>query len=40
MCVLSGCDYLQSLKGIGSKRAKKAVELAENKYILIGFLII
>ena len=31
MCVLSGCDYLKSLKGIGIKRAKKVVEIAEDK---------
>ena len=33
MCVLSGCDYLKSLKGIGIKMAKKVVETAEDKKI-------
>jgi 5'-3' exonuclease len=33
MCVLSGCDYLKSLKGIGIKRAKKVVEQAEDNNI-------
>ena len=38
-CVLSGCDYVKSLKGIGIKKAKKVVEQAEdiNK---IGYLTI
>ena len=33
MCVLSGCDYLKSLKGIGIKKAKKVVEQAEDNNI-------
>ena len=33
MCVLSGCDYLKSLKGIGIKRAKKVVEQAKDNNI-------
>ena len=26
MCILSGCDYLESIKGIGFKRAHKLIE--------------
>ena len=33
MCVLSGCDYLKSLKGIGIKKAKKVVEQTEDNNI-------
>ena len=33
MCVLSGCDYLKSLKGIGIKKAMKVVEEAEDNNI-------
>ena len=33
MCVLSGCDYLKSLKGIGIKKVKKVVEQAGDNNI-------
>ncbi len=29
MCVLSGCDYLKSIPGIGIQRAKKAIDQKE-----------
>ena len=31
MCILSGCDYASSVKGIGLQRAKKIVQLAGDK---------
>ena len=31
MCILSGCDYASSVKGIGLQRAKNIVELAGDK---------
>ena len=31
MCILSGCDYVSSLRGIGLKRAKQVVEIAGGK---------
>jgi len=31
MCILSGCDYASSLRGIGLKRAKQVVEMAGSK---------
>lgn len=30
MCILSGCDYLQSLSGIGLKKAQKFIKLTAN----------
>ncbi|XP_007107951.2 exonuclease 1 isoform X2 [Physeter macrocephalus] len=34
MCILSGCDYLSSLRGIGLAKACKALRLANNPDIL------
>ncbi|XP_020616836.1 exonuclease 1-like [Orbicella faveolata] len=31
MCILSGCDYASSLRGIGFTRAKQVVEMAGSK---------
>nr|XP_039251722.1 exonuclease 1-like isoform X2 [Styela clava] len=33
MCILSGCDYLPSIKGIGLAKSCKALKLAKNKDI-------
>lgn len=33
MCILSGCDYAKSIRGIGLQRAKKVVELTGHKGI-------
>lgn len=30
MCILSGCDYLESLPGVGLKKALKFVSLTAN----------
>ncbi len=30
MCILSGCDYLESIKGIGFKKAHKLVYEADS----------
>ena len=31
MCVLSGCDYAASIRGIGLQHARTVLEAAENK---------
>lgn len=33
MCILSGCDYASSVRGIGLQRGKKVVEMAGDKGI-------
>jgi len=32
-CILSGCDYLKSIKGVGLKKAVKAIKLSKGKNI-------
>lgn len=34
MCILSGCDYLSSLRGIGLAKACKVLKLANNPDII------
>lgn len=38
MCILSGCDYLQSLPGIGLARANKVFKIARQGEITQVFL--
>lgn len=33
MCILSGCDYAHSIKGVGLQRGKKVVEMAGDRGI-------
>lgn len=35
MCILSGCDYVNSLQGIGLKKAEKFIKLTEETNPLI-----